>query len=75
MSEPSAEREKRFKQKKALAAYASAAKDQLLIPRLELRGTFPQLTKAFDAIDFGILKQKKQEQEWATINETKENTL
>lgn len=72
MSEPSAEREKRFKQKKALVAYASAAKDQLLIPRLELRGTFPQLTKAFDRIDLGILRQKEEQHQ---LNETKENNL
>lgn len=69
MSEPSAERAKRFAQKKALAAYASAAKDQLLVPRLELRGAFPLLTKAFDAIDLGILRQK------LDANDTKENSL
>lgn len=62
MSEPSAERERRYRNKIALAAYASASRAQLMIPRLELRATFPHLTKAFDKIDLGMLNQRKEKQ-------------
>ena len=62
MSSPAEERDQRQKNKIALISYAIASAQQLLVPRLELRATFPLLTAAFNKIDLDMLKKRRETQ-------------